>query len=225
MFASEQILREVQALRKAGKPVVVSMSTYAASGGYYISAAANEIFASPTTLTGSIGVFSVVPTFERTLEKLGVKVDGIGTTPLAGDMREDRALGPAAKQILQTSVEHAYTEFLMRVGEGRKKSVEDVDKIAQGRVWAGVDAQRIGLVDHLGGLKDASDAAAKLAELGNDYDADYIESEPELARGIDDATTLGGGSYRRRRPGSFVRPPNWIRSWTRCWSRPEMSPS
>jgi len=180
MFASEQILREVQALRKAGKPVVVSMSTYAASGGYYISAAANEIFASPTTLTGSIGVFSVVPTFERTLEKLGVKVDGIGTTPLAGDMREDRALGPAAKQILQTSVEHAYTEFLMRVGEGRKKSVEDVDKIAQGRVWAGVDAQRIGLVDHLGGLKDASDAAAKLAELGNDYDADYIESEPSL---------------------------------------------
>jgi protease-4 len=180
MFASEQILREVQALRKAGKPVVVSMSTYAASGGYYISAAANEIFASPTTLTGSIGVFSVVPTFERTLEKLGVKVDGIGTTPLAGDMREDRALGPAAKQILQTSVDHAYAEFLQRVGEGRKKSVEDVDKIAQGRVWAGVDAQRIGLVDHLGGLKDASDAAAKLAELGNDYDVDYIESEPSL---------------------------------------------
>jgi protease IV len=180
MFASEQILREVQSLRKAGKPVVVSMSTYAASGGYYISAAANQIFASPTTLTGSIGVFSVVPTFQRTLEKLGVKVDGIGTTPLAGDMREDRALGPAARQILQTSVEHAYAEFLMRVGEGRKKSVEDVDKIAQGRVWAGVDAQRIGLVDHLGGLKDASDAAAKLAELGSDYDVDYIESEPSL---------------------------------------------
>ena len=92
MFASEQILREVQALRKAGKPVVVSMSTYAASGGYYISAAANQIFASPTTLTGSIGVFSVVPTFQRTLEKFGVKVDGLGTTPLAGEMRLDRAL-------------------------------------------------------------------------------------------------------------------------------------
>ena len=180
MFASEQILREVQALRKAGKPVVVSMSTYAASGGYYISAAANQIFASTTTLTGSIGVFSVVPTFQRTLEKLGVKVDGIGTTPLAGDMRVERALGPGAKQILQTSVEHAYAEFLMRVGEGRKKTVEDVDKIAQGRVWAGVDAQRVGLVDHLGGLKDATDAAAKLAELGNEYDVDYIESEPSL---------------------------------------------
>jgi protease-4 len=180
MFASEQILREVQALRKAGKPVVVSMSTYAASGGYYISAAANQIFASPTTLTGSIGVFSVVPTFQHTLEKLGVKVDGIGTTPLAGDMRMERTLGPAARQILQTSVEHAYAEFLTRVGEGRKKSVTEVDKIAQGRVWAGVDAQRIGLVDTLGGLKDASDAAAKLAEMGSEYDAEYIESEMSL---------------------------------------------
>ena len=180
MFASEQILREVQTLRKAGKPVVVSMSTYAASGGYYISAAANQIFASPTTLTGSIGVFSVVPTFQRTLEKLGVKVDGLGTTPLAGDMRQDRPLTAASRQILQSSVDHAYAEFLRRVGDGRKKPVEDVDKIAQGRVWAGVDAQRIGLVDHLGGLKDAVDAAAKLAELGTDYDIDYIEPELSL---------------------------------------------
>src|SRR5277367_4969177 len=180
MFASEQILREVQSLRKAGKPVVVSMSTYAASGGYYISAAANQIFASPTTLTGSIGVFSVVPTFQRTLEKFGVKVDGLGTTALAGEMRLDRALDPAVRQILQSSVDHAYAEFLHRVGEGRKKSVEDIEKVAEGRVWAGVDAQRIGLVDHLGGLKDATDAAAKLAELGADYDVDYIETELNL---------------------------------------------
>jgi protease-4 len=180
MFASEQILREVQSLRKAGKPVVVSMSTYGASGGYYISAAANQIFASPTTLTGSIGVFSVVPTFQHSLEKLGIKVDGLGTTALAGDMRQDRALTPASRQILQSSVDHAYAEFLRRVGDGRKKSVEDVDKIAQGRVWAGVDAQRIGLVDHLGGLKDATDAAAKLAQLGADYDVDYIETELNL---------------------------------------------
>jgi protease IV len=179
-FASEIILREVQALRKAGKPVVVSMSSYAASGGYYISAAANQIFASPTTLTGSIGVFSFIPTFERTLDKLGVKVDGIGTTPLAGDLRLDRALGPVTKQILQASVDHAYAQFLRRVADGRKKSVEDVDKIAQGRVWAGVDAQRIGLVDHLGGLKDATDAAAKLAQLGAEYDVDYIEPELSL---------------------------------------------
>ncbi len=180
MFASEQILREVQGLRKAGKPVVVSMSTYAASGGYYIAAAANQIFASPTTLTGSIGVFSVVPTFQRSLEKLGVTVDGLGTTPLAGDMRQDRALGAPGRQILQSSVDHAYAEFLRRVGDGRKKSVEDVDKIAQGRVWAGVDAQRVGLVDHLGGLQDASDAAAKLAQLGADYGVDYVEPDMSL---------------------------------------------
>src|SRR5271165_4229 len=180
MFAAEQILREVQTLRKSGKPVIVSMSTYAASGGYYISTGANQIFASPTTLTGSIGVFSVVPTFQRTLEKLGVKVDGLGTTPLAGDMRQDRPLTAASRQILQTSVDHAYAEFLRRVGDGRKKPVADVDKIAQGRVWAGVDAQRIGLVDTLGGLKDATDAAAKLAELGSDYDVEYIEPELNL---------------------------------------------
>jgi len=180
MFASEQILREVQNLRKAGKPVVVSMSSYAASGGYYISAAANEIFASPTTLTGSIGVFAVVPTFARTLEKLGVKVDGIGTSPLAGSMRLDRSLSADVRTLLQSSVDHAYAEFLQRVGEGRKKSVEDIDKIAQGRVWAGADAERIGLVDHLGGLKDAIAAAAKLADLSGDYGVDYVESELTL---------------------------------------------
>jgi protease IV len=179
-FASEKILREVQALRKAGKPVVVSMSSYAASGGYYIAAAANQIYASPTTITGSIGVFSYIPTFQRSLEKLGVKVDGLGTTPLAGDMRLDRALGPVTKQVLQASVDHAYQQFLKRVADGRKKTVEEIDKVAQGRVWAGADAQRIGLVDHLGGLKDATDAAAKLAELGSDYDVDYIETELSL---------------------------------------------
>jgi protease-4 len=180
MFASEQILREVQNLRKVGKPVVVSMSTYAASGGYYIAAAANQIFASPTTLTGSIGVFAVVPTFQRTLEKLGVKVDGLGTTLLAGDLRVDRSMGTAGRQLLQSSVDYAYAEFLRRVAEGRKKSVEEVDKIGQGRVWAGVDAQRIGLVDHLGGLKDAVDAAAKLGDLGTEFEVDYIEPEMSL---------------------------------------------
>jgi protease-4 len=183
-FAAEKITREVQALRKAGKPVVVSMSSYAASGGYYIASGANQIFASPTTLTGSIGVFSVIPTFQRSLEKLGIKVDGIGTTPLAGDMREDRALGSVSKQVQQLSVEHAYATFLKRVADGRKKSVEEVDKIAQGRVWAGLDAQRVGLVDHLGGLKDATDAAAKLAELGSDYNTDYIEPEQSLREAL-----------------------------------------
>jgi protease IV len=208
MFASELILREVQALRKAGKPVVVSMSTYAASGGYYISAAANQIFASPTTLTGSIGVFSVVPTFQRTLEKLGVKVDGLGTTPLAGNLRLDRPLDAASKQILQSSVDHAYDDFLHRVGEGRKKSVEDVDKIAQGRVWAGVDAERVGLVDHLGGLKDATDAAAKLAELGADYDVDYIE--PELSLREQFLMQLRSESTHLGQIAGLIPPPNSV---------------
>jgi len=208
MFASEQILREVQGLRKAGKPVVVSMSTYAASGGYYISAAANQIFASPTTLTGSIGVFSVIPTFQRTLEKLGVKVDGIGTTPLAGEMREDRALSPATRQILQSSVDHAYTEFLRRVGDGRKKPVDEVNKIAQGRVWAGIDAQRIGLVDHLGGLRDATDAAAKLAQLGSDYDVDYLEPELSLREQL--FMQLRSESLRMGRLAGVIPPPSAI---------------
>src|SRR6202046_3439333 len=208
MFASELILREVQGLRKAGKPVVVSMSTYAASGGYYISAGANQIFASPTTLTGSIGVFSVVPTFQRTLEKLGVKVDGLGTTPLAGDLRLDRPLDAATRQILQVSVDHAYDDFLHRVSEGRKKSVQDIDKIAQGRVWAGVDAQRIGLVDHLGGLKDAADAAAKLAEMGNDYEVDYIESELSLREEL--LMQLRSQAVRVAQIAGLIAPPSDI---------------
>jgi protease-4 len=208
MFASELILREVQALRKAGKPVVVSMSTYAASGGYYISAAANQIFASPTTLTGSIGVFSVVPTFEHTLEKLGVKVDGLGTTPLAGEMRLDRPLDAAGRQILQSSVDHAYDEFLHRVGEGRKKNVEDVDKIAQGRVWAGVDAQRVGLIDHLGGLKDATAAAAKLADLGADYAIEYIEPELSLREQL--LMQLRSEALHIGQMAGLVPPPNEV---------------
>jgi protease-4 len=208
MFASELILRQVQALRKAGKPVVVSMSTYAASGGYYISAAANQIFASPTTLTGSIGVFSVVPTFEHTLEKLGINVDGLGTTPLAGALRLDRPLDDASRRILQSSVDHAYDVFLNRVGEGRKKTAEEVDKIAQGRVWAGVDAQRIGLVDHLGGLKDAIDAAAKLAELGSNYEVDYVE--PELSLREELLMQLRSEIGQLGRMAGFFAPPRGI---------------
>ena len=192
MFASEQILREVQNLRKAGKPVVVSMSSYAASGGYYIAAAANQIYASPTTLTGSIGVFAVIPTFQRTLEKIGVTVDGIGTTPMAGDLRLDRAIGENSRKLLQSGVENAYSLFLKRVADGRKKSVEDVDRIAQGRVWAGVDAQRLGLVDHLGGLKDASNAAAKLADLDDEYEVEYLHQDLTLREAL--LSQFRGGS-------------------------------
>ena len=175
VFASEVIRREVDALRKAGKPVVASMSSVAASGGYYIAMDADEIWASPATLTGSIGVFAVFPTVEHTLNKFGVTIDGVGTTPLADALRLDRSLTDAAKDILQTSVEHTYSEFVQHVATAREKSFDDIDAVAQGRVWAGVDAEKHGLVDHLGSYKDALNAAAKRAKLGKDYKVEYIE--------------------------------------------------
>lgn len=175
VFASEEIRREVDALRDAGKPVVASMSSVAASGGYYIAMDANEIWASPSTLTGSIGVFAVFPTVERTLGKFGISIDGVGTTPLADSLRLDRTLQDQAKQILQSSVEHTYREFVGHVASARKKSFDDIDAVAQGRVWAGVDAHQRGLVDHLGSFKDALNSAAKLAKLGDDYHIQYIE--------------------------------------------------
>jgi protease-4 len=176
VFASEVIRREVDALRDAGKPVIASMSSVAASGGYYIAMDANEIWASPATLTGSIGVFAVFPTVEHTLNKFGITIDGVGTTPLADALRFDRTMTDAGKAILQSSVEHTYGEFVEHVATARKKSFDDIDAVAQGRVWAGVDAARHGLVDHLGSYKDALNAAAKLAKLGKDYKVEYIEA-------------------------------------------------
>jgi protease IV len=176
VLASEQIYRELVALRGAGKPVVVSMSGYAASGGYYISAPADEIWASPATITGSIGIFAIIPTVDRTLGKVGVSVDGVGTTPLSGQLRIDRPLGEDARTLLQSTVSHGYDEFLERVASGRKKSRDEVDTIAQGRVWAGSDAHRLGLVDQLGSFNDATKAAARRAKV-TDYALEFIEPE------------------------------------------------
>jgi len=178
VLASEEIYRELLALRSAGKPVVVSMSDLAASGGYYISAPADEIFASPATITGSIGIFAVVPTVQKTLDKLGVSVDGVGTTPLSGQLRLDRPLGEDARTLLQSNIRRGYEEFLSRVSAGRKKSREQIDAIAQGRVWSGVDAKHNGLVDQLGSFDDAVKSAARRAKL-TDYDIEFIE--PELS--------------------------------------------
>jgi protease-4 len=177
MFASEQIYRELKALREAGKPVVVSMSSVAASGGYYIATGADEIWASPTTITGSIGVFAAIPTFQGTLGKIGVNVDGVGTTPLSGDFRLDRPLGPVARDILQSGVEHAYEVFLDRVAENRKKTPAEIDGVAQGRVWAGSDARTRGLIDSLGTFEEAVAAAAKRADLGDDYEVTYLDPQ------------------------------------------------
>jgi protease-4 len=176
VVASEEIYRELKALRAAGKPFVVSMSGYAASGGYYISAPADEIWASPATITGSIGIFAIIPTVDRTLGKVGVTVDGVGTTPLSGQMRLDRPLGAEARALLQSQINRGYDEFLERVSSGRKKSRADIEAIAQGHVWAGTDAQRLGLVDHLGSFDDAVKAAAHRAKL-SDYAPEFIEPE------------------------------------------------
>jgi protease-4 len=179
VYASEQIYREVQALRAAGKPVVASFGDLAASGGYYIASGADAIVASPNTLTGSIGVFAAIPTFDRTLAKLGVTVDGVGTTALSGAMRLDRPLTPEAEQALQAVINHTYGDFLGHVADGRKKTVEQVDEIAQGRVWVGSEALKIGLVDSLGGYGDAIRLAAGKAHLKEGYAIRHIE--PELS--------------------------------------------
>jgi protease-4 len=177
VFASEQIYREVQSLRAAGKPVVASFGDLAASGGYYIASGADAIVASPNTLTGSIGVFAAIPTFDRTLARLGVTVDGVGTTALSGVMRVDRPLSAETEQLLQSIIDHTYRDFLGHVADGRKKSVEQVDEIAQGRVWAGSEALKIGLVDSLGGYGDAIHLAAGRAHLKEGYAVRRIESE------------------------------------------------
>jgi protease-4 len=179
VLASEQIYREVLALKKDGKPVVVSMSDVAASGGYYIAAAADQIIASPNTITGSIGVFAGIPTFSRTLAKLGINVDGIGTTALSGSTQLDRPMSADAGRLIQITVDHAYEEFLARVAKGRGKTREAVDAIAQGRVWVGSDAKQQGLVDRLGNYDDAVSEAATRASLKPGYGVRRIE--PELS--------------------------------------------
>ena len=177
-FASEVILNEVEALQAAGKPVVASMSSVAASGGYWISMAADEIFASPATITGSIGIFGMFPTFQRTLDALGISTDGVGTTQWAGQLRPDRAMSDDAKALFQAVIEEGYRDFVSRVAHYRGMSEPEVDEIAQGQVWSGETAVEIGLVDGLGDLDEAVAAAASLAGLEPDgYGLRYFEKE------------------------------------------------
>jgi protease-4 len=200
--ASEQIYREVAAIRAAGKPVVVSMGDLAASGGYYIAVPANRIFASANTLTGSIGVFSTVPTLDRTLGKVGVTVDGVGTTELSGKLRVDRPMSPALRDYLQLSVDHFYDVFLGHVSDGRGQTREQIHSIAQGRVWTGTDALARGLVDELGGYDAAVQAAAELANLPEGYAVERIEPELSWAEQFALQLHLAGA----RISGLFVGP-------------------
>lgn len=163
--ASAQILDEIVAVKAAGKPVVVSMANVAASGGYWISMAADEIWAAPTTLTGSIGIFGIFPTFDKLLDRIDVRISGIGTTDLAGQFSPLRPLSENAQRLIQLAVQRGYREFIARVAAFRHLDPARVEEIAQGRVWTGAQARQIGLVDHLGGLDDALAAAARRAGL------------------------------------------------------------
>ena len=174
VMASELIRQEVKRVQEAGKPVVVSMGATAASGGYWIAVNADEIWAAPTTITGSIGIFAMIPTFEDTLGEAGVTWDGVGTGPFVGALDPTGGLGGAMARALQSSIDHGYRQFLELVAEGRRMTPEEVDAIAQGRVWTGAQALDHGLVDNLGHLQDAIDSAAALAELDS-FGVRYLE--------------------------------------------------
>lgn len=177
-FASEIIREEVLALQKAGKPVVASMSGVAASGGYWISMAADKIYASSSTITGSIGILGMFPTFQRSLAALGVATDGLGTTPWAGQLRPDRAMSDDTKKVFQALINRGYDEFITRVAEHRELDKADVDTVAQGIVWTGTDALERDLIDEIGDIDDAVKAAAELAELEEDsYGRKLFEKE------------------------------------------------
>ena len=201
VYGSELVRRELELARQGGKPVVVSMSDVAASGGYWISTAADAVIADPDTITGSIGVFGVLPTAERGLEKLGIHTGGTTTAWLAGAYDPRRPIDPRAATMIQDNVEHLYREFLTRVAGARHSDPAQINEVAQGRVWTGRQAFERGLIDKLGGLGDAVASAVALAKLEPGYRVTYLESEsPGLAKLL---TALPGGLIR-----SWIAPMN-----------------
>ncbi|RVU47226.1 signal peptide peptidase SppA [Rubrivivax rivuli] len=177
-FGSELVRRELELTRAAGKPVVVSMGDVAASGGYWISLAADELLADPATITGSIGVVAMLPTAEGAFSKLGIRAAGASTTWLgtAYDLRT--GLDPRLRTLIQSGVDHIYKDFITRVAQARKTTPEKIDAVAQGRVWAGSQALGHGLVDRLGGLNDAVRVAAARAKLNEGHRVVYVEAPP-----------------------------------------------
>ena len=179
-FASEQIRRAIEEYRKRKIPVIVSMGNVAASGGYWVATAGDAIFAEPSTITGSIGIFAVLPSFERALAEYGVKSDGVATTPLSGQPDVFGGFNSTVDTFIQSTIEHDYRRFLGLVGKARGMTPEQVDRIAQGRVWDGGTARQIKLVDRFGSIDDAIAEAAKRAKLGKDsYSVKYLETEPD----------------------------------------------
>ncbi|MRV75904.1 signal peptide peptidase SppA [Duganella sp. FT92W] len=190
-FASELIRRELELTRAAGKPVIVSMGNVAASGGYWISMSADEVIAEPNTVTGSIGVFALMPTADKVIDKLGIHTGGVTTTWLAGAGNPLRPMDPRFRQLIQTSVNHIYSDFTTRAAAARKTTPEKIDEVAQGRVWTGTQAKERGLVDRLGSYGDALKTAAERAKLGPDHRVVYIEREVSK---FDKLLELFGGS-------------------------------
>ncbi|SFU86417.1 signal peptide peptidase SppA [Pseudoduganella namucuonensis] len=176
-FGSELIRRELELTRAAGKPVIVSMGNVAASGGYWISMAADEVIAEPNTITGSIGVFAILPTADKVIDKLGIHTAGVTTTWLADAGNPLRPLDPRFGQVIQSSINHIYADFTAKAAAARKTTPEKIDAVAQGRVWTGTQAKERGLVDRLGTYQDAIKTAAERAKLGGDYRVAYIERE------------------------------------------------
>ncbi len=205
VLASERIRLAILEAKKKGLPIVVSMGGLAASGGYWVSTPGDVIFAEPATITGSIGIFGIIPTFEKTLARIGVTTDGVKSTPLSGQPDVYAGTTPELDAILQAGIENGYRQFLGRVAQSRRMTPERVDQIAQGRVWDGGTARQLKLVDRFGGLQDAIAEAAKRARLDPaKIHAEYLEKEPGFAAQIaasfaekDDDDATGGDVFAR----------------------------
>lgn len=193
-FGAELIRRELELTRAAGKPVVVSMGNVAASGGYWISMAADEVIADAATITGSIGVFAILPTADKAIDKIGVHTGGTTTTWLSDALNPLRPLDPRFAAVIQSSINNIYTEFTTKAAQARKTTPEKIDEVAQGRVWTGQQAKERGLIDTVGSYGDALKSAAARAKLGSDYRVSYIEREPGK---LDKVFNLVGGTVAK----------------------------
>ena len=214
-FASELVRRELEITRAAGKPVVVSMGDLAASGGYWISMAADEVVADAATITGSIGVFALLPSADKAMDKIGVHAEGVTTTWLgtAGDPR--RPMDPRFSALLQSLIDHVYADFTGRAAQARKTTPAKIDEVAQGRVWTGAQAKERGLIDTVGSFADALKSAATRAKLADGYRVAYIEREPgRLARLIESFNSQAAGMLAAHfdlRLGPAAVPPRIVR--------------
>jgi protease-4 len=204
VLASERIRQALLEAKAKKIPVVVSMGSVAASGGYWVSTPANFIYAEPSTITGSIGVFGVLPSFQGTLQKLGIGADGVKSTPLAGEPDLLKGPSPEANQLIQSGVEAMYARFLNIVAEARHKTPQQVDQIAQGRVWDGGTAHQIGLVDGFGGMSEAIAKAAQLANLGNERGVRYLEAPKTFREQLLEAIASAGEDDSTAQPDAFA---------------------